>query len=160
MKLYLVGNAGSGKTTFAKEFAERGKLKHLELDNIIWDKSWKRVPDSEVWDQINGFIEKNNKWVVDGFGSDEICQHFCNESDFMIFCRLNLFTLLRLTLLRYLSSLFKNKKPAPFLKVINVIFWFRSKIEPELDILIDKKFSHKSITVKKLSDYREVDLNN
>ena len=65
---------------------------------------------------------------------------------------------MRLAFLRYLSHLFKNKKPAPFFKVINVIFWFRSKIEPELDILIDKKFSHKSITVKKLSDYREVDL--
>ncbi len=37
MRVVILGNAGSGKTTLASWLAERGKAERLDLDTVAWE---------------------------------------------------------------------------------------------------------------------------
>ena len=37
MKLVVIGNSGSGKSTFARRAAAEHGLVYLELDSIVWE---------------------------------------------------------------------------------------------------------------------------
>jgi adenylate kinase family enzyme len=68
MRILIFGNAGSGKTTFARRLgAERG-LAVLDLDNVVWVSSAVDVfrPDSEIAAELAAFVSANPAWVIEG----------------------------------------------------------------------------------------------
>ena len=43
-KIYIVGNVGSGKTTFANKLSKALNIKNYELDSLVWNnKSIRRI---------------------------------------------------------------------------------------------------------------------
>ena len=39
-RVRVVGNSGSGKTTFGRALAQRLGVPHVELDAVLWDAGW------------------------------------------------------------------------------------------------------------------------
>ena len=37
MRLVIIGNSGSGKSTYAKQLARLHELAYLDLDSIVWE---------------------------------------------------------------------------------------------------------------------------
>nr|WP_273543147.1 NB-ARC domain-containing protein [Bathymodiolus thermophilus thioautotrophic gill symbiont] len=71
-RILIFGNAGSGKTTLAKNYADKHDLPHLDLDELAWldTKIPERKPLKESARLINAFVKKNKSWVIEGCYSD------------------------------------------------------------------------------------------
>jgi len=70
MKIFVTGNAGSGKSTLSKRLAAHHGLDWYGLDTIVWKEGWQKAPADERDKQIAQLIAKPH-WVIDGV-SDEI----------------------------------------------------------------------------------------
>lgn len=66
MRISVVGNSGSGKTTAAREIATALNLPHLELDNLRHQENWRELPDPEFLAAVQDFIRTHEHWVIDG----------------------------------------------------------------------------------------------
>ncbi len=69
----VIGNAGSGKTTFARKIAQVSGAAVLDLDTLAWREGTNspvRKPVEEVRELLREFCTKNPAWVVEGCYED------------------------------------------------------------------------------------------
>jgi len=71
-RVFVTGNAGSGKTTFAVSLADRLSLPYHGIDGVVWQEGWRRIPQQEEDAMINA-LAAADAWVIDGI-SDPILQ--------------------------------------------------------------------------------------
>ncbi len=64
-RVSVVGNSGSGKTTFAADLARRMGVPHLELDSVFHQPGWVPLPPGEFRARVTEFTAAPG-WVVDG----------------------------------------------------------------------------------------------
>ncbi|GAA4566434.1 AAA family ATPase [Planotetraspora kaengkrachanensis] len=64
-RVSVVGNSGSGKTTFARLLAGRLGAPHVELDSWYHQPGWEPLPDDEFRRRVAEFAAQDT-WVVDG----------------------------------------------------------------------------------------------
>lgn len=67
MRLTVIGNGGSGKTTLSLRLAEQLKLPLFHMDRIIWQPNWARTPDEEIRAELESLIA-HPEWLIDGLG--------------------------------------------------------------------------------------------
>ncbi|MDH5387857.1 MAG: hypothetical protein OEY06_05365 [Gammaproteobacteria bacterium] len=68
MRIHITGNAGSGKTTLAKELGDFLKLDVYGLDKIVWMQNWKKTPSDKRKQLEQGLVDKS-QWVIEGVSS-------------------------------------------------------------------------------------------
>lgn len=61
----MVGSSGSGKTTVARELADRLAAPHLELDSVFHLPGWKQLDRETFHERVRGFAA-GPRWVIDG----------------------------------------------------------------------------------------------
>jgi adenylate kinase family enzyme len=68
MKVLVFGNSGSGKSMYARAFAMREGLAHLDLDSIVWEPGKIAVqrPRESVTASLRSFINSHAAWVIEG----------------------------------------------------------------------------------------------
>lgn len=64
-RINVVGTSCSGKTTLARDLAERLSLPYVELDALFWGPDWMPVPD-EVFRERVAAAAAGDRWVIDG----------------------------------------------------------------------------------------------
>ena len=64
-RILIIGNCGSGKSTFSKKLNRHLKLELKHLDNLFWKPNWKETPKQE-WKEIVRYIIKKDRWIIDG----------------------------------------------------------------------------------------------
>lgn len=64
-RILIIGNCGSGKSTFAKALAEKTGLPLVHLDQLYWYGSWQQRPREEFDALLQTELEKP-KWIIDG----------------------------------------------------------------------------------------------
>lgn len=67
-KIFITGNAGSGKTTLARDLGQRFALPVYGLDQIVWRSGWKETPVQEKAAQIAQLVS-TPCWIIDGVSS-------------------------------------------------------------------------------------------
>ncbi len=68
MKLLVLGNSGSGKSTYAQRVAAEHGLAHLDLDTIVWEPgkiAVARDPNAVIA-SLQTFIAEQSRWVIEG----------------------------------------------------------------------------------------------
>lgn len=87
MRVLIMGNSGSGKSTRARELAAQHQLAHLDLDTIYWVPGEVAVarPAYEVLAELYGFVRSHPDWVVEGCYGDliEKALPFCTQLVFI-----------------------------------------------------------------------------
>jgi adenylate kinase family enzyme len=70
MRVVIMGNAGSGKSTLASRLARESSLVHLDLDTLAWEREAVRRPLADSLALLEGFLARNDAWVVEGCYAD------------------------------------------------------------------------------------------
>ncbi len=74
MRRLIVGNSGSGKSTYAGRSAKEHGLALLELDSIVWELHVVAVPrpPEAVRADLDAFLAAHDRWVIEGCDGDLI----------------------------------------------------------------------------------------
>ena len=64
-KVLIIGNCGSGKTTFARKLAVKTELPLVHLDQLYWYGNWEHRPREEFDSLLERELEKP-QWILDG----------------------------------------------------------------------------------------------
>ena len=64
-RVLIIGNAGSGKSTFAKKLAKTTGLSLVHLDKIYWRGNWEHLTREEFDKALQAELEKE-EWIIDG----------------------------------------------------------------------------------------------
>jgi adenylate kinase family enzyme len=68
MRIAIIGNSGSGKTSLARQFASNHGLVTLDLDTVAWEPGKVAVPrrQEHALSDVAAFCEANERWIVEG----------------------------------------------------------------------------------------------
>jgi adenylate kinase family enzyme len=106
-RVVVVGVAGAGKSTVARELSERLGVRHIELDSIFWQAGWTKLAAAEFEARVREATAAGG-WVVDGNYSDRIREIAWTAADTVIWLdlprRVVMWQLVRRTLRRTLSG--------------------------------------------------------
>lgn len=64
-RVILIGSPGAGKSTLARQLAERLKLTLHHLDALYWKPGWVETPRPE-WIEIQQHLAAQEQWLIDG----------------------------------------------------------------------------------------------
>ena len=64
-RVMVVGNAGAGKSTFARRLGGKFALPVLHLDSHFWRPGWE-IPEPVAWRQHLAALAASPAWVMDG----------------------------------------------------------------------------------------------
>src|SRR5213594_2068303 len=64
-RIAVVGTTGAGKTTLARQLAQRLGLRHVELDALYWEPNWTSATTG-VFRERTAQALSGDSWVVDG----------------------------------------------------------------------------------------------
>lgn len=82
-RVLIIGNSGAGKTTFAKNLAEKLSLPLIHLDKIYWQGDWEHLTRKEFDTVLQGELEKPS-WIIDG-NFDRTISHRLKYCDTVFF---------------------------------------------------------------------------
>lgn len=146
MRIHITGNAGSGKTTLAKDLGEILDSKVFGLDKIVWKENWEVTPKEE-----RAYLEKEltskSEWIIEGVSSAAR-----KSADYIVFLDFPRSTCLKRGVLRSLKHLFSSRPELPqncpeikiLHRLIKLIWQFNKLTKPS--IINDIKESN-SITI-------------
>ena len=64
-RIAIVGCAGAGKTTFARDLGTRLDLPVTHLDRLFWQPGWVETGEEE-WQEIQRGLVTADAWILDG----------------------------------------------------------------------------------------------
>jgi len=87
MRILVIGNSGSGKSTYAGSLAARHGLAHLDLDSIVWEPGDAAVQREAMATRASlaEFIAGHPAWVIEGCYGDlaEAASVHCTQLVFL-----------------------------------------------------------------------------
>ena len=90
----MIGNTGSGKTTFARALAQKLDVPHVELDALHWKPGWVMNSPEEVRALVAERLAGDG-WVVDGNWSSTLGTTVLDQADEVVWLDLPLKTSFR-----------------------------------------------------------------
>ncbi|WP_244509962.1 adenylate kinase [Rhizobium sp. AC27/96] len=66
-RIVILGNAGGGKSTLARNMAKQRGLTHFEIDKLLWREGWIQAPIDDYSEQHQRVISEES-WIIDGLG--------------------------------------------------------------------------------------------
>lgn len=85
MRVILMGNAGAGKSTMARQLIHGQSIPRLSLDEIAWAEGAERKPLEESVQALRKFLDDHEHWIIEGCYSDlvEVALPLCDELRFL-----------------------------------------------------------------------------
>lgn len=130
-KVFIIGVAGSGKTTLAKKISEIIDAPTFKLDDIYWRKKYydKRSYE-ECTRELKKIISKNKGWVIEGlYGFGKVA---ADKADLVIFLNYGKHIVGWRAFKRWLKS--KDQSFSVLRQVIKAIRTYEKKPKPPENI--------------------------
>ena len=64
-RILIIGNSGSGKSTFGKFLSEKLNLPLIHLDKYFWKPGWK-LPEQNEWTESVRELISDDRWIIEG----------------------------------------------------------------------------------------------
>lgn len=68
MRIHITGNAGSGKSTFARHVGDILEINVYGLDSIVWGEGWRETPMDDRRRLEEELVSKP-QWIIEGVSS-------------------------------------------------------------------------------------------
>jgi adenylate kinase family enzyme len=65
-RVAVIGTSGAGKTTIARQLADRLDVRHIELDALFWLPDWQEPDRAAFRATVVGLLDEPGGWVLDG----------------------------------------------------------------------------------------------
>lgn len=133
-RIFITGNAGSGKTTLAKFISNILNVPHYSLDNIVWQPNWQVTPLDKRKKLISDLLTKE-EWVIEGVSKDVLV-----NANTIIFLDLSRFTCYIRLIKRNYKFLFKSRPELPnncpeikiIFRLVKIVWRFKSMVRPTI----------------------------
>jgi adenylate kinase family enzyme len=83
LRVVVIGVAGVGKSTVARELGERLGVRHVELDSMFWQAGWVKLGQEEFESRVREATAAGG-WVVDGNYSARIREIAWSAADTVV----------------------------------------------------------------------------
>jgi adenylate kinase family enzyme len=131
-RIFITGNAGSGKTTLAKHVGKHLDLPVFGLDEIVWRPGWRKSPTDWRAEKTAALIAPK-AWVIEGVSTTVL-----EAADFVIFLDVDRHTSFFRCARRNWRYLFKSRPGLPencpeiliIPKLIQIIWNFPARVRP------------------------------
>lgn len=87
MKIAVLGYSGSGKSWLTANLSKRYGIPALGLDDIAFDKHWRRFDDALILPQLREFMAQDS-WVIDGNYNTLLLEERLEQADRIILVNL------------------------------------------------------------------------
>lgn len=84
MKVAVIGNSGSGKSTMCRVLCGAHTLPYFSIDKIQWQPGWILRPEDDYNERHRAFVAQEH-WLIDGFGTWRSIQERFAAADIIIF---------------------------------------------------------------------------
>lgn len=154
-KICIIGNIASGKTRLANKLSKKYKISVTHVDSIQFDQKL-NIKNQELTRLALNDIQKNNQWIIDGYGPLDLLEKRFQQADQIIFLDPPvIFNFFWLTY-RMIKIIFKPRLELPLgstelnwkhIKKMYLTVWkIHKKMHPEvIKILSRDMFKHKVI---------------
>jgi adenylate kinase family enzyme len=131
-RIFITGNAGSGKTTLAKHVGKLLDLPVFGLDEIVWQPGWRKSSDDWRTEKIAELVSRQ-AWVIEGVSITVM-----KAADFVIFLDVDRRTSFVRCARRNWRYLFRSRPGLPencpeiliIPKLIKIIWNFPARVRP------------------------------
>jgi adenylate kinase family enzyme len=83
-RVAVIGNAGGGKTTLSRLLGDALALPVHHVDSIQYQSGWLRTPGEECDSRLDQ-LSAEDRWIIDGFGNDEVIERRLRAADAVVF---------------------------------------------------------------------------
>ncbi|MES2613926.1 MAG: AAA family ATPase [Bdellovibrionota bacterium] len=146
-RIFITGNAGSGKTTLAKLISARLKTPFYSLDSIVWQHGWQVTPLDER-NQLISRLVKKDFWIIEG-----VSKAVLDSATTIIFLDMSRSLCFKRLILRNYKYLFKSRPELPencpeikiIRKLIPIVWNFNKLVRPIVLSHLEKNNSLKGV---------------
>ncbi|HWZ21840.1 MAG TPA: hypothetical protein VNW06_04260 [Cytophagaceae bacterium] len=107
MKIFIIGNGGTGKSTLAQKMGTALNINVTYIDLVMWDKNWDRTPE-KVFTKKLAKITAEKDWIIEGWGYHSTIAQRIEKADVVIYLQFPLAFCLKSVLER--NTKYNNKK--------------------------------------------------
>ena len=107
-RVLVVGTAGSGKTTVARELARISGLPHVELDALRYERDWHEVPAERFYEAVRS-VTDTESWILDG-NYAAVRELIWNRAELVVWLDYSLAVVLRRLAVRTLRRLLSRSR--------------------------------------------------
>jgi len=111
MKVHIIGQAGSGKTTLARWLAERDGSVAFDLDIVVYGPRGERTHAERT--ALVAAILEHEGWVAEGAYREEWLSPLLNEAEVIVWLDLPLRVCLWRIFRRHVAAEFRRNNPHP-----------------------------------------------
>ena len=80
----IIGNGGGGKSSLARRLGRALNLPVHHVDSIQYQPGWTRTPETECDRRLDTLVS-GRRWIIDGFGGDEVIERRLHAADAVVF---------------------------------------------------------------------------
>ncbi len=153
MKIAIVGNAGSGKSSLARTLHAMFGIPVYHLDQYFWKPGWQE-PDRAEFEKIHNALCDKPQWIIEGMAI-RFFAYRIERADIAIFLNVPTYRCLYRVIKRtvahfgkeYFASAQGCPERGPSLKFLIFIMTFNRKRRPIINALFEQYRSTKKIIV-------------
>jgi hypothetical protein len=162
-RILILGSPGSGKSVFSKKLSVSTGLPLYHMDDLYWEKNWKRPEQNEFLSILSAVIE-GEYWILDGNYASSL-EFRLQRADAVVFLDLPTYQCLINVLIRSLDRFMGDRTTLPsqirgdatygpklsldfsYIKFLYKVITFKYSTRPEMLRILSKTTLRHRITI-------------